>query len=421
MPTRPSLLFVAPILPAQSGNGLAMRAGVFLDALAGDFRITLLVIPVAGGYDGPSPRFVTERTARVVTLSLADKIDPLWDLCSRVIDPGERATALARYPRPALCRYATTPCLNEARAALAGERFDAVHVMRSYLAPYAAPFLAGDSEQSSPVASLDLDDDEASTHSGLAALLEQSGRLDDARVELSEAAKYERLETEWLPRFRRLITCTAVHAQAIANAHPECRVAAIPNTVVLPPHLARRLTRGGRILFVGNLSYLPNVDGIRRFAVESLPQLRASRGANVVLRIAGSAPAPNIAALAALPGVELVANPEDLAEHYAWADLAVVPVHAGGGTRIKLLEAFAHDVPVVSTCAGAKGIDAEDRVHLLLADSSDALAQACAELMFDASLAARLAASARQLVEARYAHGIGIRLIQKLFGKARSG
>jgi urease accessory protein len=70
-------------------------------------------------------------------------------------------------------------------------------------------------------------------------------------------------------------------------------------------------------------------------------------------------------------------------------DLAIVPVHAGGGTRIKLLEAFAHGVPVVSTRAGAFGTAAEDRIHLLLADSPEAFADACAELLCDARLRAR--------------------------------
>ena len=186
MKRRPSLLFVAPILPAQTGNGLAMRAGVFLDALARDFRVSLLVVPVAGSAGGRVASFVTDRAHQSVVLSLDGKLDPLWELCSRVLDPDKRATAWADYPRPAFCRYATTPCLNEVRRAFDDVRFDAVHVMRSYLAPYAAPFLPTGTTIDAPFSSLDLDDDEAVTHRGLATLLERMGSRRDAGVEAAE-------------------------------------------------------------------------------------------------------------------------------------------------------------------------------------------------------------------------------------------
>jgi len=305
--------------------------------------------------------------------------------------------------------------------ALSGERFDVVHVMRSYLAPYAAPFLPGAGDTRSPFASLDLDDDEATTHGGLAALVTRLDLRHEARVEAAEASKYERHEAEWLPRFRQLITCTAAHAQRIVRVYPQCRIATVPNTVALPRRAPQRPGSRGRILFVGNLSYLPNIDGIRSFALDVLPALRRSFGNAVALRIAGSAPAPEVAALTALPGVELVADPADMAKHYAWANLAVVPLRAGGGTRIKLLEAFAHGVPVVATRIGAEGIAAEDRVHALLADSSEALAEACAELLSDAELATRLSASARRLVESTYAHACGVSKIRDAFKACQPG
>jgi len=307
------------------------------------------------------------------------------------------------------------PCLHEARRVLLGERFDVVHVMRSYLAPYAAPFLRGESSTRSPFSSLDLDDDETATHRGLAALAERLGLRHGAQVEAAEATKYERHEAEWLPRFRQLITCTESHAQKIASVYPNCRIATVPNTVTLPHHAPRRTVFPNRILFVGNLSYLPNIDGIRSFTLEVLPTLLARFGGEVTLRIAGSAPAPEVAALATLSGVELVANPMELAKHYAWADLAVIPLRAGGGTRIKLLEAFAYGVPVVATRIGADGIAVEDRMHLLLADSSEALAEACVELLSDAKLAARLSGRARRLVESSYAHAYGVSIIRDAF------
>jgi glycosyltransferase involved in cell wall biosynthesis len=410
----PSLLFVAPILPAETGNGLAMRAGVFLEALARDFAVTLLVVPVAGATRG-AQGYAAKHARRVVTLPLDDNVDPLWDLCSRLLDPQARANAWAAYPRPALCRYAVTPCLDAARSALASESFDAVHVMRSYMAPYAAPFLLSNARPRPPTASLDLDDDEALTHSRLAALHERAGRPAEALVAAAEAPKYEQLEAQWLPRFGLLVTCTTAHSRKLTTTLPGARTAVVPNTVALPWCPPRSRGTGQHILFVGNLSYRPNVDGIRTFVVETLPRLRARFGTAVTLRIAGSAPSPEVMALTALPGVQIVANPPDLTRHYRWADLSVIPLTAGGGTRIKLLEAFAHRAPVVATTIGAEGIAAQDRVHFLRADSSAAFADACGELICDPRLADRLTSSARRLVETGYAHSLGVRAIREAF------
>jgi glycosyltransferase involved in cell wall biosynthesis len=107
-----------------------------------------------------------------------------------------------------------------------------------------------------------------------------------------------------------------------------------------------------------------------------------------------------------------VADPPVLAPHYAWADLAVVPLSAGGGTRIKLIEAFAHGVPVVATTIGAEGIDVVDGVNAVIADSPGAFVEACTGLLADNARAASLADAARHLVERRYSHAEAVRAIR---------
>ncbi len=97
----------------------------------------------------------------------------------------------------------------------------------------------------------------------------------------------------------------------------------------------------------------------------------------------------------------------------------MVPLAAGGGTRIKLLEAFAHGVPVVATTVGAEGVDARHETHLLIADAPAALAGACSRLLADRGAARRLAAAARGLVESRYAHGLGVRAIRDALASKR--
>ena len=120
------------------------------------------------------------------------------------------------------------------------------------------------------------------------------------------------------------------------------------------------------------------------------------------MTIAGSSPAPTVRALNTLTGVTVLASPADVAPLYRQARVAVVPIRAGGGTRIKILEAFASGVPVVSTALGAEGLNVEDGVHLLIADTPDAFAAACVRLARDEGLRARIIPAARQLQEDQY-------------------
>ncbi len=453
---RPELVLVTPVWPAAGGFGLAMRAGVFLDALAQTHAVTVVVVPVFGAAPVP-PAFVRERARRALRVDLAPGLDPLYALSASVADPAARAAALAAYPRPELCRFATSATRAQLRAAASAP--SALVVLRSYLAPYAEqllgrsssepllgrsssepllgrsstepllgrssaeplpgrsneePTLGGSSEEQAlgtvgfapPRALLDLDDDETQTRTRLAALHRRDGRAADAVHEEQEAAKYLTLEEYWLPRFDTVLTCSADHARRVATRLPGVATAVLPNSVALPPPRPQAVAEGPpRLLLVGNLSYLPNVDAALWLAAAIFPRVRAS-AAGAELRIAGSSPVDAVRRLATLPGVEVIADPAELAPHYAWATTAVVPLRAGGGTRIKILEAFAAGVPVVSTPLGAEGIEAAAGCELLLGDSAEALAAACLRLHAAPSLARALAAAARQRVEETYSHAV---------------
>ncbi len=413
-----SLLFVTPIRPALAGNGLAMRAGLFLEALAKDHQVTLLIIPVAGTLSDQSG-FAERHAHQIVSADLDGKLDPLWDLCARVTDPVARNQAYMDYPRPMLCRFATSPCLAAIASALPRPGFDVIHVMRTYLAPYVAPLLLA-AKTSGTQVSLDLDDDEALTHGRFAELLESLGRTEEARLEAAEASKYARLEATWLAHFDTICVCTGTHAQRISDTHPTLRTAIVANHVSLPRLLPRWPRRGRHIVFVGNLSYLPNVLGLLDFVRHCLPRIRADLGYPVTLRIAGGSPAQEVIALAGQSDIELIANPSDLGRHYRWADLAIVPVNAGGGTRIKLIEAFAWGVPVVSTTIGAEGIPVTDGVHLRLADTNASFATACGERLSNVKLARLLAHQAREFVEGGYSRTLGLNRIRSLLGSGSS-
>jgi polysaccharide biosynthesis protein PslH len=399
-------LLVSPIAPAAGGNGLAMRAGTFLEALAADHDVTLLLVPVAGG--GEPTDFVRSRVRRWAVLPLEGTLDPLYSLSARLSDPAARLAALRAYPRPSLCRWATTPALEKAVAAASGP-FEVVVVLRSYLAPYAAPFLAGPGRRL-----LDLDDDERLTQQRLSALHARNGRPDEALLAAAEAEKYAAHERTWLPRFDLVLAVSELHERAVRERHPGLSVAIVPNVVPNTVEVPERIERAPRsstlrLLFVGNLSYEPNVDAVLWLSREILPLL----GRRPELRIAGSHPIEAVWELAG-PDIEVHADPEDLAPQYAWADAALAPIRAGGGTRIKILEAFAAGVPVVATGIGAEGLAVRHGEHLLLADDAVGFAAACRRLGDAQGLAEHLAATALGLVRERYSRPVGVRTIRDL-------
>jgi glycosyltransferase involved in cell wall biosynthesis len=395
----PRVLFVAPLTPADSGTGVAMRAGLFLDALARDHDVSLLVVPVTGPAPTAWPSFVDERTVERVCLDLRGREDPAFSRAAR----SGRVGALRSFPRPALCRFATEEIVREARRAFSPRSFDVVHVMRLYLAPFVAAFTGARSTGTRTV--LDLDDDEVETRRRIASLHARRGEHALMAVQAAEADKYRALEAEWLARFDHLLVCSERDRAVVAARTGHRSVHALANGARRPDATAAAAPEPGgarRVLFVGSLGYFPNVDAATILCREVLPRLRARVPRQVAVDVVGSQPGPAVAELREIPGVSIHADAERVAPFYARADVAILPIRAGGGTRLKILEAFAHGVPVVSTAIGAEGIAVESGRHLLLADGPDALAEAGASVLGDPALAARLRTEARELIAQRY-------------------
>ncbi|HYY95295.1 MAG TPA: glycosyltransferase [Pyrinomonadaceae bacterium] len=156
-----------------------------------------------------------------------------------------------------------------------------------------------------------------------------------------------------------------------------------------------------RVVFVGSMDYHANVDAVTHFAREVWPRLR-ERLPGLVFSIVGRAPAPEVRALAAQPGVEVTGTVADVRPYYRDALAAVIPLRVGGGSRLKILEAMAAGVPVVSTRLGAEGIDARDGVDIILAESADEFCDAVARLAAGDGARRELVAAGRALVRARY-------------------
>jgi glycosyltransferase involved in cell wall biosynthesis len=163
------------------------------------------------------------------------------------------------------------------------------------------------------------------------------------------------------------------------------------------------------VLFVGNYLHPPNVEGALWLAREVWPLVRRSRP-SARLTLAGRAPPADILALAA-PDIQVPGALDDLAPVYRRSSVAVAPIFWGSGVRIKILEALARGLPLVSTALAAEGIALHDGESALFAERPAEFAAAIVRLLGDRQLRARLGAAGRALVERDYdAQRVGERL-----------
>lgn len=154
------------------------------------------------------------------------------------------------------------------------------------------------------------------------------------------------------------------------------------------------------ILFVGSMDYHANVDAVGWFVREIWPEI-AQRHAELEFIIAGRNPAPAVRELAS-SRIRITGTVQDVRPFYASAAAVVVPLRVASGTRLKILEAMAAGVPVVSTRLGAEGIDVTQNVHLLLADTNAEIISALDWIVTSTETSSRLASAARNLVVQRY-------------------
>jgi sugar transferase (PEP-CTERM/EpsH1 system associated) len=155
------------------------------------------------------------------------------------------------------------------------------------------------------------------------------------------------------------------------------------------------------LVFVGSMDFHANIDAARYFALEAWPRIHAEKpGLRFV--IVGSRPVPEVRELAQLPGVVVTGTVDDVRPYYCQAFAAVVPLRVGGGTRLKILEAMAAGVPVISTHIGAEGLAVHPGEDILLADSPEEMVRALTDLEHSPDRRQALAEAGRVLVRARY-------------------
>jgi len=232
-----------------------------------------------------------------------------------------------------------------------------------------------------------------------AAGLGELGHLMAATVQgRLNAARWQRVQRAVAGSADRVVVCSDLDLARldVANA------TVIPNGYEVPARPLGRVAVGDppTVLLQGSLLYGPNADAARRLAGVILPRVRA-RVPGVRLRLVGEADA-GVTKLDHPPEVTVVGRVDAMEPELARADLVAAPIRYGSGTRVKILEAFAHRIPVVSTTVGAEGLGVTSGRHCLIADDDDAFADACVALLEQPDLRRTLVEEAQRLFLERF-------------------
>lgn len=348
-------LFITPVLPAPTGNGLAMRAGIWLDALSAKFETDVAL----AGLFAPHTSAKDFSTARAASI-----------------------TKLTGYKNPQPGKPKLVPTLDtKSRNAVEclARQADVVVILRLYLAELAEPA----TRAGKPVI-IDIDD------------------LDWVREErLGDQAGAEafRAYAKFTLGLATVVTsASSGDAELAEMVHSSAPWHHVPNGVRRPLDADRESSEQDiDLLFVGSLSYAPNVEAATWLVdrvVDALP--------DVSVALVGAAPDPTVQALAG-PRITVAADVEEVGSWYRRSRVCVVPIQSGAGTRIKIPEAWAHRRPVVSTTIGAEGLQGDNA--MLVADDPDAFARACRRLLDDRHAYENLVEVAEQRFLALYTEG----------------
>jgi glycosyltransferase involved in cell wall biosynthesis len=202
--------------------------------------------------------------------------------------------------------------------------------------------------------------------------------------------------------------CSLIFASSSREAHADIgKISVIPNCYPSNGPVERGADNSKTLLFVGSLGYPPNVDAVAYF----LRSIRPLLPATVKFRVVGRRPAgPKYRKMfddwSRSGRIEAFYDVESCSPHYAVAAAAVVPLAFGGGTRLKILEAFAHGCPVVSTSKGCEGLQVNNNVELLIGDDRASFAGACERLLSSKALGERLSGTALEFVQKNHSQDV---------------
>lgn len=255
-------------------------------------------------------------------------------------------------------------------------------------------------------------------------LQDRAWRADIRRLRGLPGAGYSLVQTFKLKRYeRRLLRAAdavvavsdadAAALQAVARAAP---ITVVPNGVDPSSYQPASVEdeEFGLAVFIGKMDFRPNIDAVDWFCRSVWPKVR-STNPQARFAVVGRDPVPRVRALAG-KGVEVTGKVDDVNPWLARAQVVVLPLRVGGGTRLKALEAMAMQKAIVATRMAIEGLQLRPHVEVVIADEPAGMAAAIAELFADAPRRRALGRRARERAKADYDWQDLIPRIERLYG-----
>ena len=387
-----NILFLTQVLPYPLDAGPKVRAYYTLRHLAQNHSVTLVSF-VRPGDTPEAQAHLRSMLARLVTCPISRSALAEAMAIGRSLLNGE----------PLLITRDRVPAMHSTlRALVAGGSYDIIHADQLWMAPYAlAARAAIKPGRAGPRLVLDQHNAVHLIPSRLAAAAGNPIMRLGWQRETRQMARYEATTCR---AFDRVVAVTEADRQALNRLYPADRP--LPITVIpicIDPAGIRRQPRpedSPGLLFLGGMHWPPNADGAHWFALTILPAVLAQQPRARFLAV-GKQP-PRTLLRPAAGSIEAPGYVDDPQPYWDRSQAFVVPLRAGGGMRVKILEAWARGVPVVATTIGAEGITYRAGENILIADTPQEFAECVLAILRDPALAEQLSLAGRAAVEQHY-------------------
>jgi glycosyltransferase involved in cell wall biosynthesis len=234
----------------------------------------------------------------------------------------------------------------------------------------------------------------------------------------AQARRMERYERSVCQVVRRVVSVSPADTETMVRELGARRIDDVPTGVDID-YFERPSNPlpASDLVFVGAMDWLPNIDGAIWFMQEVFPLIRSARPTTTIT-FAGRNPSPEIRGLSE---VHVTGTVPDVRPYLWGASVSIVPLRIGGGTRLKIYEAMAAGVPVVSTRVGAEGLAVTDGRDIRLADDAQGFARNVLQLLGDAADRSAMADAARELVASRFSWESVTERFEQILEASRAG
>jgi polysaccharide biosynthesis protein PslH len=238
----------------------------------------------------------------------------------------------------------------------------------------------------------------------------------------------KRYEQRYCEKFANIVVTTAEDRSQLQAFNPEAQFAVIPNGVDFAEFPYRAADPGGhRLVFIGAMDNLANIDAVQFLSLEILPGLQ-QKYPDTTLALVGARPTPQVLQLADRTGITVTGRVPSMAEYLHQATVCVIPMRTGYGIKNKTLEAMAAGTPVVSSDRGLEGMSVDGTnldgasipLCALRANCVEDYVQAIARLFEDAALRQQLSQAGRSLIETDYTWERAGRLYESVLAGAQN-